>query len=507
MRKVSGKWLAVAVFALCVMATSATHAQGSISLQVFYDELQPYGTWIDHGRYGYVWMPNAGSDFIPYRTNGYWVQTTYGNTWVSNYNWGWAPFHYGRWFYDDFYGWLWVPDTTWGPAWVTWRSGGGYYGWAPLMPGLSVSVSVGYYSHIPDYYWSFVPYRYVMYRQVYRHCLPRPRVNTVIHHTTVIVNNNYYSNDGRNGRDRRDDRGAYFTGPSRTEIESRTRERVPVYEVHDRRAPGQTDISRNSVSFYKPAVDQNTRTRALPAQYTRDDEKGRESITERRRQSVGGASSPYGDYRESIRSSQNSQDNERHSLRESDAIRNSEPRDAEALRRSQPTRESRSDVRGTNDDTPGNTMERIQRDREFNNNERQREITEQRRQQTDVQMRQRSNQSEELRQYNEQRQREMGEQRQRQMDMIRQQRESQNQRPEQNQRQRSTEQYQQQSPSRQPGQIQRSPSTEQRRTVAPSQQRDPSQMQRISPQNRGGSGAPAQQRSNSQSSSRRTRAN
>ncbi|MGC3947112.1 MAG: hypothetical protein QM762_21770 [Chryseolinea sp.] len=111
----------------CVTCTGKCFTSGFL-----YDELQPYGTWIDHGRYGYVWMPNAASYFVPYGTNGYWVQTSYGNTWVSNYNWGWAPFHYGRWFYDDFYGWSRVPDTTWGPAWVTWRSGGGYYGWAPL---------------------------------------------------------------------------------------------------------------------------------------------------------------------------------------------------------------------------------------------------------------------------------------------------------------------------------------------------------------------------------------
>jgi len=97
MRKVWSKWLAVAAIALIAMAANPAKAQGSVSLQVFYDELQPYGTWIDHGRYGYVWMPNEGSDFVPYGSNGYWVQTGYGNTWVSNYSWGWAPFHYGRW--------------------------------------------------------------------------------------------------------------------------------------------------------------------------------------------------------------------------------------------------------------------------------------------------------------------------------------------------------------------------------------------------------------------------
>src|SRR5665213_1919979 len=65
--------------------------------QVFYDELSPYGQWIDYPDYGYVWQPNVDQDFRPYDTNGYWVYSDYGWTWVSNYSWGWAPFHYGNW--------------------------------------------------------------------------------------------------------------------------------------------------------------------------------------------------------------------------------------------------------------------------------------------------------------------------------------------------------------------------------------------------------------------------
>lgn len=31
-------------------------------------------------------------------------------------------------------GWVWVPGVEWAPAWVSWRVGGGYIGWAPLPP-------------------------------------------------------------------------------------------------------------------------------------------------------------------------------------------------------------------------------------------------------------------------------------------------------------------------------------------------------------------------------------
>lgn len=264
MKKMWGKGILIVMASAMISLTtiSSGYAQASVSLQVFYDELAPYGTWMQHNQYGYVWIPSVDAGFTPYGTNGYWVNTSYGNTWVSDYSWGWAPFHYGRWFYDDFHGWLWVPDTEWAPAWVTWRSGGGYYGWAPLMPGWGFHVSVGYYDRIPHRYWNFVPYRYVMYRSVYRHCLPRPRVVNVIHHTTIINN---YHRDGR-------DRGRYFTGPERGEIERRNRERVPVYNVSEQGRPGRTQVGRNSVNIYKPQVDDSRtgRSRAMPSKVIED---------------------------------------------------------------------------------------------------------------------------------------------------------------------------------------------------------------------------------------------
>jgi hypothetical protein len=103
----------------------------------FEQTLSPYGSWIDDGTYGRVWQPETavvGADFVPYYTNGYWTLTEYGWTWLSNWNWGWAPFHYGRWVVLAGRGWCWTPGTMWGPAWVSWRSGGGYVGWAPQPP-------------------------------------------------------------------------------------------------------------------------------------------------------------------------------------------------------------------------------------------------------------------------------------------------------------------------------------------------------------------------------------
>ena len=79
--------------------------QPDITYQQFYNDLSPYGNWINYPGYGYVWMPGV-TGFRPYYTNGSWVYTNYGWTWASDYSWGWAPFHYGRWLNDRMYGWI-----------------------------------------------------------------------------------------------------------------------------------------------------------------------------------------------------------------------------------------------------------------------------------------------------------------------------------------------------------------------------------------------------------------
>ena len=113
----------------------------------FEGELAPYGTWTTDVHLGRVWVPSAtivGPDFVPYATNGSWVLTEYGWTWDSKWVWGWAPFHYGRWAMLNGRQWCWIPGTLWGPAWVSWRAGRRYVGWAPLPPrGMRLGRPVG----------------------------------------------------------------------------------------------------------------------------------------------------------------------------------------------------------------------------------------------------------------------------------------------------------------------------------------------------------------------------
>ena len=151
----------------------------------FQDELAPYGDWIDDGSYGRVWTPNAslvGTDFTPYYTGGHWVLTEFGWTWVSDCSWGWAPFHYGRWVIVSGFGWCWVPGTMWGPAWVTWRSGGGWVGWAALPPrGVSVTTTYGHRSP-----WRFTRAADLGAKRL--RCLPMRDTKGMFHRTTNVAN-------------------------------------------------------------------------------------------------------------------------------------------------------------------------------------------------------------------------------------------------------------------------------------------------------------------------------
>ncbi|HEY6063250.1 MAG TPA: DUF6600 domain-containing protein [Chitinophagaceae bacterium] len=235
--------------------------QQDVTYQTFYDDLSPYGQWIDYPNYGYVWVPDAGPDFRPYSSNGHWVWTDdYEWMWVSDYDWGWAPFHYGRWEEDNDYGWFWVPGYEWSPAWVAWRDGGDYYGWAPLRPGINISINFNIGGYSPPYdYWSFAPRRYITSPRIFDYCVDRRQNVMIINHTTIIVNNSGYSNNY-----------GFRSGPSRYEAE-RYCGRINPVRFRDSYTPGRTQFRNNEVSFYRPNVRRDNERSISPRQFERYD--------------------------------------------------------------------------------------------------------------------------------------------------------------------------------------------------------------------------------------------
>jgi hypothetical protein len=228
--------------------------QASVSFQIFYDELSPHGRWVDYPNYGYVWIPNRDPGFSPYATAGHWVFTDDGWTWVSDYSWGWAPFHYGRWDYDNVSGWFWVPGDEWGPAWVSWRRSPGYYGWAPLRPGISISIAFGREYHERNERWVFVRDRDITRSDIGRHYVNRSKNSTIINNSTVIVNTR--KDNKRNV--------TYMAGPERDDVQRATRTPVTSVAVRENDRPGH-HLSTGELQIYRPQVQRRSGSGQDPA--------------------------------------------------------------------------------------------------------------------------------------------------------------------------------------------------------------------------------------------------
>jgi hypothetical protein len=141
--------------------SATAEAATSVSFNIFFSTLQPYGRWVRYPEYNYVWVPTkVDRQWAPY-TNGHWVYTDrYGWFFASDEPFASIVYHYGRWGYDNDIGWFWVPGNTWAPAWVAWRRDDRNVGWAPLPPehrGYAVNVSITInINAIPRDRWYFV---------------------------------------------------------------------------------------------------------------------------------------------------------------------------------------------------------------------------------------------------------------------------------------------------------------------------------------------------------------
>ena len=268
-------------FVLCgALPGYTTYGQPSVSVGVsvplpsveirvesdFYEPLTPHGEWVVIGSYGRCWKPaRVEVGWRPY-CNGYWQRTDAGWYWVSDEPWAWATYHYGRWDFTDQYGWYWVPQTQWSPAWVSWHSGGGYIGWAPLLPSVRISAS-GYVG----FNVSLISPRAFVFVEQRRFLEPiRPTTvvvnnTTIINKTTVITNTKIVNNTVIN------------EGPATTVIEKasgRKVEAVPVRElrhkqeaavVSKQRAPTATSEKKAPTPLPSEVEPRGRKTVAAPA--------------------------------------------------------------------------------------------------------------------------------------------------------------------------------------------------------------------------------------------------
>lgn len=232
--------------------SSPSPIQGDVSY--FYDPLAPYGEWFQLQSYGWVWAPNDVPDgWRPY-THGRWAYTDYGWTWVSDWEWGWAPFHYGRWHFDPYHGWVWVPGREWAPAWVAWRYGGGWVGWAPLPPGVGWQAGVNVDVHIRPLWWCFAEDR-LLYEPTLRRNIVLPARNvTFIRITQNVTNYTIIQNRVIN------------RSLSVEQIERTVQRPIPRYRIVDSdTAPAVRDRVRgNEIHMFRHQLSEVTPTRTPP---------------------------------------------------------------------------------------------------------------------------------------------------------------------------------------------------------------------------------------------------
>jgi hypothetical protein len=127
--------------------------------------------------------------------------------------------------YDSSYGWLWTPGTQWAPAWVSWREGGDYIGWAPLPPGCDfgpqgATIYADQVIYAPNTF-VFVDRRHF--------CEPiRPSV--------VIVNQTIVNRTVNITKIQRVNQVVINHGPRVDDLQLATKRVVPFAQIHDLRA-------------------------------------------------------------------------------------------------------------------------------------------------------------------------------------------------------------------------------------------------------------------------------
>jgi hypothetical protein len=201
------------LFALSMLAFVALpQARGAeVSIDFFYNNISG-GNWIEVSDYGYGWQPDVAvndPNWRPY-ADGYWAYTDDGWTWISYEDFGWATYHYGRWANLADYGWTWFPgsDLDWGPAWVSWRTGGDYVGWAPLPPrgpgvvyeGQPIGGQVDIEFDIGPQYYNFIDARFIGEPVLRDRIFPPAQnvtyINNTVNVTNITVKNNVVYNYG-----------------------------------------------------------------------------------------------------------------------------------------------------------------------------------------------------------------------------------------------------------------------------------------------------------------------
>ena len=130
--------------------------------------------------------------------------------------------------------------------------------WAPMMPGISLSISFGRDYQMPYDRWVFVESRDFSRSDIHHHRIDRSRNTTIINNSTVI-NNTYYDNSRHT---------TYISGPGRQDVEKVTGRTIKPITVREKDKPGEI-LNNDQIQIYRPEVQKNkNENRLAPVKVT-----------------------------------------------------------------------------------------------------------------------------------------------------------------------------------------------------------------------------------------------
>jgi hypothetical protein len=252
--------LAAVLVAPRLDAQVSVSASVEVSFDYFHERLTPHGHWVEVDNHGWCWYPNEVTvEWRPY-SHGHWIFTDDdGWVWVSDHEWGWACEHYGRWTYVDTR-WYWVPGYEWSGAWVVWRNGGGYYGWAVLPPAVEWRAGVGIHTGsfslevgIYEPSWVFCRETHILSPRISTVIIDRKQTTTIIRETKVSGTVSIEKGRVRNEAIRV------------TDVERTTGKKVERKKLEEARTLGAAQVNKEQgdrVKVFRPKVKEEGRGKA-----------------------------------------------------------------------------------------------------------------------------------------------------------------------------------------------------------------------------------------------------
>jgi hypothetical protein len=208
----------------------------------FYNDLAPYGAWVQSPDYGAAWQPTVETIdplWCPYLDHGQWLDSDSGWYWLSDYTWGWAVFHYGRWAKEPRLGWVWVPGKLWASSWVVWRSTGSYFGWAPLPPGATRLAAA---KAVPASSFVFVSAESFLSRNLPGKIVPAPRAGLLFARSKLAGSYSTVNNK------------MMINGISREAVAAAARKEIKRVTLRSVAEPAPVWADRATVPVYRPEV-------------------------------------------------------------------------------------------------------------------------------------------------------------------------------------------------------------------------------------------------------------